>query len=251
MNHLGKVALVTGGSGDIGGAIARRLGGEGFTVIATYVGLEGAAAATADDIIGAGGTAGIVQLDQRSPHAIEQCRAHVGAAYGRLDVLINNAAWNVGIPFADLDAMTPDIWDRVLETNLRGPFLLARAMADLLRSSGRGHIVNISSIAGITTAGSSIAYSAAKAGLNHLTRGLAVALAPDVAVNCVAPGLVENTRMANRVSPERREKGRQQAILGRVGTVGDVASQVLAFINSSSITGQTVAVDGGVPGAMR
>lgn len=132
-NHMkvltGKVALVTGGSGDIGGAIARRLGQEGATVVITYVGARDAADEAVQDITSTGGSASAVQLDQRSPDSIEACIATVGKTHGRLDILINNAAWNIGIPFPHLDALTPDIWDRVLETNVRGPFLLARAAA--------------------------------------------------------------------------------------------------------------------------
>jgi len=175
----------------------------------------------------------------------------IAATYRRLDVLVNNAAWNIGIPFPDLDALTPDIWDRVLETNLRAPFLLARAAAKLLKADGGGHIVNISSAGGISPGSSSIAYSSSKAGLNHLTRCLAVAMAPNVAVNCIAPGLVENTRMAKRL-PEAVARGaRQQAVLGRVGQSEDIAEQVLTFVTSKSVTGQTVVIDGGMPGAMR
>jgi 3-oxoacyl-[acyl-carrier protein] reductase len=251
MELVGKVALVTGGSGDIGGAIARRLGAAGAHVIVTFVGAADAAAATVRDIVNAGGSASALQLDQRSPEAIEACIRAVAATHGRLDVLVNNAAWNIGIAFPDLDALTPDIWDRVLETNLRAPFLLARAAAKLLKADGGGHIVNISSAGGISPGSSSIAYSSSKAGLNHLTRCLAVAMAPHVAVNCVAPGLVENTRMAKRL-PEAVAKGaRQQAVLGRVGQADDIAAQVLAFVASTSITGQTIVVDGGMPGAMR
>jgi len=251
MELKGKVALVTGGSGDIGGAIARCIGGAGAHVVVTYVGAADAAAATVRDIVDAGGRASALQLDQRAPQAIEACIAGVEAAHGRLDILINNAAWNIGIPFPDLDALTPDIWDRVLETNLRAPFLLARAAARLLKADGGGHIVNISSAGGISPGSSSIAYSSSKAGLNHLTRCLAVAMAPEVAVNCVAPGLVENTRMAKRL-PEAVAKGaRAQAVLGRVGQAEDIAQQVLAFVSSTSITGQTIVVDGGMPGAMR
>jgi len=252
MNMLsGKVALVTGGSGDIGGAIARRLGAEGAHVVVAYVGAAGAADAAVQDIRNAGGRASTQQLDQRSPESIEACIAAVGAAQGRLDILVNNAAWNIGIPFPDLDALTPEIWDRVLETNVRGPFLLARAAAKLLKADGGGHIVNISSAGGISPGSSSIAYSSSKAALNHLTRCLAVAMAPDVAVNCVAPGLVENTRMAQRL-PENVAKGaRTQAVLGRVGQPDDIASQVVMFVTSTSITGQTIVIDGGMPGAMR
>ncbi len=251
MELTGKVALVTGGSGDIGGAIARRLGKAGANVVVTYVGAADAASATVADIERAGGKASAVQLDQRSPSAIDACIRHVGETHKRLDILVNNAAWNIGIPFPDLDALTPEIWDRVLETNLRAPFLLARAAAKLLKADGGGHIVNISSAGGISPGSSSIAYSSSKAGLNHLTRCLAVAMAPDVAVNCIAPGLVENTRMAKRL-PEAIAKGaRQQAVLGRVGQAEDIAAQVFTFVTSSSITGQTMVIDGGMPGAMR
>ena len=95
------------------------------------------------------------------------------------------------------------------------------------------------------------AYSSSKAGLNHLTRCLAVAMAPDVSVNCVAPGLVEDTRMANRLPRAVSEGAKRQAILGKVGQVEDIAEQVLTFVISSSVTGQTVVIDGGLPAAMR
>lgn len=251
MKLAGKVALVTGGSGDIGGAIARRIGAEGAHVFVTYVGAKDAAAAAVQDIEAGGSSAHALQLDQRSPEAIEACIKEIADNRGRLDILVNNAAWNIGIPFPDLDALTPEIWDRVLETNLRAPFLLARAAARLLKADGGGHIVNISSAGGISPGSSSIAYSSSKAGLNHLTRCLAVALAPEVAVNCVAPGLVENTRMARRLPEAVAEGARRQAVLGRVGQAEDIASQVLMFVTSRSITGQTVVIDGGMPGAMR
>ena len=251
MNLVDKVALVTGGSGDIGGAIARALAGAGAHVVVTYVGAAEAAAAAVDDIVAAGGSASTEQLDQREPQAIERCVQAVAEQHGRLDVLVNNAAWNVGIPFPDLEALTPDIWDRVLETNLRAPFLLARASAALLKADGGGHIINVSSAGGISPGSSSIAYSSSKAGLNHLTRCLAVAMAPEVAVNCVAPGLVENTRMANRLPDAVADGARRQAVLGRVGQAEDIAAQVLAFVGSTSISGQVMVVDGGMPGAMR
>ena len=165
--------------------------------------------------------------------------------------MVNNAAWNIGIPFPQLDDLTVDIWDRILETNLRAPFLIARAAASLLKADGGGHIVNISSVGGINPGSSSIAYSSSKAGLNHLTRCLAVAMAPDIAVNCVAPGLVEDTRMAKRLPDAVAAGARSQAVLGRVGQVDDIADQVHTFVTSTSISGQIMVVDGGMPGAMR
>ena len=247
----GKVSMVTGGSGDIGSAIAKRLGQSGSTVVITYVGAEDLANQTVDEIKAQGGNASALRLDQRDPNEIEAIISQVSQDQGRLDILVNNAAWNIGIPFPNLEELTAEIWDRVLETNLRAPFLLARAAASLLKANGGGHIVNISSAGGISPGSSSIAYSSSKAGLNHLTRCLAVAMSPDVAVNCVAPGLVENTRMANRLPDAVSNAARKQAILGKVGQTEDIAEQVLTFVTSTSVTGQTIVIDGGLPGSMR
>ena len=247
----GKVSLVTGGSGDIGSAIAKRLGQSGSTVVITYVGAEDLASQTVDEIKAEGGKASALRLDQRDPDEIEAIITQISQDQGRLDILVNNAAWNIGIPFPNLEELTAEIWDRVLETNLRAPFLLARAAASLLKADGGGHIVNISSAGGISPGSSSIAYSSSKAGLNHLTRCLAVAMSPDVAVNCVAPGLVENTRMANRLPDAVSNAARKQAILGKVGQTEDIAEQVLTFVTSTSVTGQTIVIDGGLPGSMR
>ncbi len=247
----GKVSLVTGGSGDIGSAIAKRLGQSGAYVVITYVGAEDLANQTVDQIKAEGGNASALRLDQRDPNEIEAIISQVSQDQGRLDILVNNAAWNIGIPFPNLEELTAEIWDRVLETNLRAPFLLARAAASLLKADGGGHIVNISSAGGISPGSSSIAYSSSKAGLNHLTRCLAVAMSPDVAVNCVAPGLVENTRMANRLPDAVSNAARKQAILGKVGQTEDIAEQVLTFVTSTSVTGQTIVIDGGLPGSMR
>ena len=245
------VALVTGASGDIGAAIAKILGNKGWHVIGTYVGAADAANATVAAVIDTGGSAEAMQLNQRDPAAIDAIIAAIGENHGRLDVLVNNAAWNIGIPFRRLEDLDADTWDRVLETNLRAPFLLARAAADLLKAGDGGHIVNISSAGGISPGSSSIAYSSSKAGLNHLTRCLAVAMSPEVAVNCIAPGLVENTRMAQRLPDNVAQGARQTAVLGRVGQAEDIANQTLTFVQSRSITGQIMVIDGGMPGAMR
>jgi 3-oxoacyl-[acyl-carrier protein] reductase len=250
-NLSGKVALVTGATGGIGGAIARRLCAAGAIVIATYVGSREGAEVTANDVTNSGGTARIMQLDQRSPRAIEQCARAIADEHGRLDILVNNAAWNVRVAFPDLEALTPDLWDRILETNLRGPFMLARACASLLKADGGGHIVNISSIGGVAPIGSSIAYAASKAGLNHLTRCLAVAMAPEVAVNCIACGLVENTRMSDRAMDQAtQEAARHRALLGRTAQTSDIAEQVMTFVTSTSITGQIIVIDGGLLDAL-
>src|SRR4029077_5047767 len=164
------------------------------------------------------------------------------------DILVNNAAWNVGIAFPALEDLTADLWDRVLETNLRGPYLLARAFAPHLRAHQAGRIVNIASVAGIYPGGSSIAYAASKAALIHLTRCLAVAMAPHVTVNCIAPGLVEGTRMAQRLPEEMAQWARGVAVLGRTESLKDITDQTVAFCRAESVTGQVLVIDGGMPG---
>src|SRR5215831_9606522 len=250
MDLQGKAAFVTGGSGDIGGATARALATAGADVAISYVGQLEAATATVDALRAAGRRSLAVQLDQRDPAAIDASVDRVVRELGRVDILVNNAAWNIGIPFTDLDALSADIWDRVLETNRRGPYLLARALAPHLRAHRAGRIVNIASLGGLYPSSSSIAYSASKAGLIHLTRCLAIALAPDVTVNCIAPGLVEGTRMAHRLPDEIVQIERSQAVLGRVATAQDIAAQVVTFCRAESITGQVLVIDGGTPGGM-
>jgi 3-oxoacyl-[acyl-carrier protein] reductase len=242
----GRVALVTGGSGTLGEAIVRALAREGVTVALTYVGERSHAKEIAASL--PDGTSAAFHLDQSDAEMPGAVVAGVLERYGRLDILVNNAAWNVSIPFPDLEALSPEVWDRIQSTNLRGPFLLARAAAPALREA-KGRIVNISSIGGLTPGGSSIAYSVSKAGLIHLTRCLAVALAPDVAVNCVAPGLVPGSRMSGRLRPGVVDAVPSRALLGRSGTAEDMAEQVLAFCRSESMTGQVIAVDGGLLGA--
>ena len=246
-----KVAIVTGSSMGIGEAIAKRYAAEGAKVAVNYFKSPDAADSVVKSIQDAGGNAKAYKADVSKIAEIEKFAADVINDFGQVDILVNNAAWNIGIPFPNLEDLTAEIWDRVLETNLRAPFLLARASASLLKADGGGHIVNISSAGGISPGSSSIAYSSSKAGLNHLTRCLAVAMSPEVAVNCVAPGLVENTRMANRLPEAVSNGARRQAILGRVGQTDDIAEQVLTFVTSTSVTGQTMVIDGGLPGAMR
>ena len=171
--------------------------------------------------------------------------ADVVGAFGRCDILVNNAAWNIGIPFRQLQTLDADTWDRVLETNLRGPFLLCRALAEHLRAGDGGRIVNIASVGGLNPGSSSIAYSCSKAGLIHLTHCLAVALAPEISVNCVAPGLVEGTRMALRLPDEVSAGARRQAVLGKVGSAEDIADATVMLCRADTITGQTIVVDGG------
>jgi len=246
MELKGRVALVTGGSGSLGTAISRALADAGCDVAVGYVGNRDGADDTVRAVEARGRRAVRVQLDQTDEKAIEPAVERAARELGALDILVNNAGWNIGIPFTDLDALTTEIWDRIFATNVRGPFQLARAAAPHMRARGGGRIVNIASIAGVKPTGSSIAYASSKAALIHLTRCLAVALAPTITVNCVAPGLVEGTRMAARIPPDVVDQVRKNAVLRRTADGEDIANQVVTFCSADSVTGQTVVIDAGL-----
>ena len=135
----------------------------------------------------------------------------VTGRFGRLDILVNDAAYNKAIPFTDLDGLTIEVWDKIMAVNLTGPMRLIKAVAPVMKAQGQGRIVNIASVAGLAPTGSSIAYAVSKAGLIHLTRCMAVALAPETLVNCVAPGLLEGTRATANLRPEMIERSTRPA----------------------------------------
>jgi len=246
MDLSGCAALVTGGSGDLGRAIALALADAGADVAVTWIDSKDRASGTCRRVAARGRRTAMTQLDQSDTASIEAAIETVVDEFGRLDILVNNAGWNAGVPFRDLDALTVDIWDHIHDVNLRGPFFLARAAARHLRARGAGRIVNVASVAGLRPAGSSIAYAVAKAGVIHLTRCLAVALAPEITVNCVAPGLMEGTRMFKRLPTEVVESTRRLAVLQRSTAIEDVAAQVVAFCRADSVTGQVLNIDAGV-----
>jgi 3-oxoacyl-[acyl-carrier protein] reductase len=239
-----RAALITGASGGLGAVIALRLAESGVHVGLTHLGHREEALEVCRRLEAKGRRAFLVHLDQTDPSSCTAAVEETVGALGRLDILINNAAWNDPIPLTDLDGLTPEVWDRAVNTNLRGPFLMTRAAAPHLRRQDQGRVVNVSGVPGLVPAGS-IALAVSKAGVIHLTRCLAVALAPSITVNCVAPGLMEGTRLFARVPAARVADVREHAALKRTTTLEDVARQVVAFCESDSITGQTQVIDSG------
>ncbi len=177
--------------------------------------------------------------------AVDRLIGEVTKTFGRLDILINDAAYNKAIPFKDLDSLTYEEWTKIIDINLTGPMLLTKAVAPVMKRQGSGRIVNISSVAGLGPTGSSIAYAVSKAGLIHLTKCMAVALAPEVLVNCVAPGLLEGTRATANLRPEQIETGRKASLLRKAADKDDVADQVVTMCRTNTMTGQTLVIDSG------
>lgn len=240
------VVVVTGGTGGLGSRICHAFAAERSRVVVVYHSRPDAAESLVADLLSVGANAALaVRSDVTQPAQISELVDGVVQNWGRLDVLVNNAAFNQGVPFQNLDALTPELWQTILDFNATAPFLLARAVAPVMRRQGHGRIVNIGSVSGYKPGGSSIAYAVSKAALAHLTRCLALALAPEVLVNCVAPGLMEGTVMTERMLPEQRERGRAESVLGRTVDKDDVANQVVTLARSESTTGQNVIIDAG------
>ena len=240
-----RVAIVTGGGTGIGRAIALLFAQQGAAVVVNYSQSQQAAEEVAGEIERAGGCAQAWRADVTREAEVKEMMAGVEARCGRLDVLVNNAGWSTRVPHAQLDDLTDEIWDRTLNTNLRGVFYCVRAAVPLLRKQHGGAIVNIASAAAFHGAGSSIVYGAAKAGVVTMTRSLARALAPAIRVNAVCPGLVR-TRFASWPE-EAFERGRQVTPIGRLCTVEEVAQTALFFAaDATGITGEALIVDGGL-----
>jgi len=246
MQLADAVVVVTGGTGGLGSRICHKFAAEGARVAVVYLSRHAAATELSAALLESGASASLaLQADVTRLEQINALVEHVRATWGRIDVLVNNAAFNQSVPFADLDGLTPELWETILHANTTGPFLCARAVAPLMRRQGSGRIINIGSVAGFQPGGSSIAYAVSKAALAHLTRCLAVALAPDVLVNSVAPGLMEGTGVTERLLPQQIQRSTEQAVLRRAVEKDDVADQVLTLARSDSTTGQNVVIDAG------
>jgi 3-oxoacyl-[acyl-carrier protein] reductase len=252
MELTGRVALVTGGAGGIGGAVVRGLAKAGIAGIAiNYRKSAKEAEELASEIERGGVKALAIQADVQSDQQVRAMCAKIGDEFGRLDVLVNNAGVTHWVKVPDLEGLTDQIWDEILDVNVKGAFRCARAAADLLART-QGMIVNVSSISGILSPAtmSSLAYGTAKAALIHLTRGLAVALAPKIRVNCVAPAFTDTPWMSGHYGEDYKQVIAQASAgypLQRIATPDEVAAAILGLIAGGDfVTGQTLIVDGGL-----
>jgi len=267
MEIRNRIALVTGGAHRVGKSIALALAAEGAHTIITHLSAADEATRTVRDIEACGVQALSIKADQRDPAQIDALFAAIRDRFGRLDILVNNAAVLERRTIFDI---TPDDWDRTLDTNLRGPFFVAQAAARLMlaahpeRSAAKpalrsprpkgvgseaegskdatGCIINIADSSALHPWPSYIAHTVSKAGLVALTQALAVALAPSIRVNAIAPGAVLKPQ---NWSDEQWAKLTARIPLQRHGTPEDVAQAVLYLIRSDFVTGQLLVLDGG------
>ena len=252
MELTGRVALVTGGATGIGAATVRALAKAGARgVVVNYRTHQDAAERLADRVRELGAEPLCVRGDVVDDAEVRAMMKQVGDHFGRLDVLVNNAGYTEWVPLTDLDQLTDEIWDRTLDVCVKGAFRCTRAAAPLLRESA-GMVVNVASISGVLAPStiSSLAYGTAKAALIYLTRGLAVALAPKVRVNCVAPAFTDTDWMRNHFGRDYADAVARAAAtipLGRIATPDDVAGAILGLVTGGDfVTGQTLLVDGGL-----
>ena len=242
----GKVALVVGGAGGIGAATSRMLADAGAQVAVTHLDRPELASAAADligTLSGSGHSA--FPADVADTPSLIELRDAIQQRYGRLDILINAAGFTKPVPHADLDALDDELIDRMFAVNWRGQFATIRTFAPLLKASGDGLVVSISSIAAFTGVGSSIAYCAAKAGIDVMTKALARVLAPEIRVLAVAPGVVDTGFVPGR-NEDFNDKVAASTPLKRIGSADDIAAAITACATMLGYsTGHTIQVDGG------
>ncbi len=247
MDLVGRVAIVTGGGTGLGRAITHELASYGAYVAIVYSRSEDEARSTVEELKAKGGLAEAFKADVSDPSDVKRAVSETLERFGRLDMLFNNSGTTKFVPFQDLEGMNEDEWDRIMAVNVKGPWMMARAAANALRAQ-QGVIVNVSSIAGLRPGGSSLGYCVSKAALIHLTTCLAAAMAPDVRVNALAPGLFL-TRWTAGFSQERIEAMKDRTPLKRTVGLEDLARMAVELARNDSMTGETVVVDAGLANA--
>ena len=238
--RVARVALVTGSSSGIGAATARALAAAGWRVAVNSSRSVEAGRAVAAQLPGGHYLQADVADEKQAVDLVDRVAEH----FGRLDLVVNNAATTRIIPHADLAAAGPQVWREILDLNVIGLWQVSVAAVPHQRAAGAGSIVNVSSIAGSRPAGSSIPYAVSKAAVEHLTRLLAATLGPQIRVNAVALGLIDTPWTVELTGP--REQVQAIAPLERIGTVEDAAAAVLSLVQSPYSSGAVLLADGGV-----
>lgn len=246
-NLQGKVAVITGGGTGLGKAISLMLAKAGVSIAVNYSKSEKEASETVEEIKKLGVNALACKADISSDKEVVNMFVNVYKILGRVDFLVNNAGYTKFVALDDLESMTDEIWDTTLSINLKGNMYCTRQAIKYMKmnSDSKGSIVNIAGTAGLTGIGSSIIYCASKAGILSFTRSFAIAFAPDIQVNAVSPGIIEDTRWCAGQN-DFKEAGRKETPMRRLARAEDIAEAVFyLFASSHYITGQNLIIDGG------
>lgn len=236
----GKVALVTGGAKRLGRAAALALAQAGADVAVTYLSSEAEVRRTSKELEKTGAQVLAIGCDVTNPKSVTAAVKQVTAKWGGLDILINNAGAYETVAFEDL---TLQQWDSIFGVNVRGPFLVSQTAQPHLRGR-KGRIINLGSLGGLRAWSSHAHYCSSKAALHMLTKVMAKALAPEISVNCVAPGMID---LGEKSAAPFMSRMAKQTPMRRNGTGDDVAAAILFFATAPSfITGQVLYVDGGL-----
>jgi 3-oxoacyl-[acyl-carrier protein] reductase len=244
MNFSNRVAIVTGAGTGIGKSCAEQFAKHGASVVVNYSKSKDAADAVVAGITAAGGTAIALQADVADEDQVKALVAKTVEHFGGIDYLINNAGWSTRIPHHELDKLTDEVWDKTLDTNLRGTFYCVRACVPHLKKRPGAGIVNIASVAGFAGMGSSMVYAASKGAMLTMTKSMARALAPEIRVNAVAPGFVRTAfagwtedafAAVEKITP-----------LGHLASGDDIAGAAVYLAGALSVTAETIVVDSGM-----
>lgn len=251
MDVRGKTAIVTGSAVGVGRAVALDLARRGANVVINYSRSEDDAKEAVRLVEAEGAKALLVCADVSDEAAVDSMVQQAVAAFGGVNILVNNAAMTHFVRFDDLDGMKSEYWDDIFNVNVKGAFFCARAASKAMKASGGGAIVNVASVAGVRAIGSSIAYAASKAALINMTTALARVLGPDIRVNAVAPGFIETRWLKQGLGDKVYELGKaaetNRAPLKAVCTPEAVSQLILSLIEGADlVTGQCVVIDGGV-----
>lgn len=244
MKFQDKVALVTGGGTGVGRATCIHLAEQGAAVALNYAHSFTEAQETVEEIKSKGGKIIAVKADISDDSAVHEMVLEVQRELGAIHYLVNNASITKQIELSNLEAVTDDVWDKLISVNVKGMFYCARAVVPLMKKEKGGAILNMGSIAGITGSGSSLPYAVSKSAVHGLTKSLARALAPHIRVNCIAPAAISTRWWAGEEQKMVRLSGNLP--LQRISTPEDIAELICCILTQESMTGQIISPNNGM-----
>ncbi|MGK5508450.1 SDR family NAD(P)-dependent oxidoreductase [Brevibacillus formosus] len=238
-----KVVIITGGGTGIGRATALKLAAAGAKVVINYSRSGKEATEVVNEITQKGGAAFAYRANVAIENEVINMVSQTVSTFGKVDGLVNNASITAQIAMDDLDAVTDEVWDSLLNVNVKGMFHCIKAVVPYMKKKQSGVIVNIGSVAGTTGIGSSIPYAATKSAIHTMTRSLAIALAPYIRVNCISPGAVDTRWWSGHEEKMYQLTG--YLPLKRISTPNDIAEAILFQLTQESVTGQVFTIDNG------